>query len=80
MIQKLTMRELQKISASTIRALPHAVPIKSGNDTVAILVPIKQPSPELRAEVFARLEELDAQRTPEEEAEVEKFLAEIGEA
>lgn len=80
MITKLTMRELQKISAAKIRALPHSVPIKSGDETVAVLVPIRAPSPEVRAEVFANLDAVDATRSPEEKAEIETFLAEIGEA
>jgi hypothetical protein len=71
-----TMRELQKMSAATIRALPHAVPIKSGDETVGMLMPLKKPNPERMKEVLDRIEQhYDA--LPEETKEwLEKFLNE----
>jgi hypothetical protein len=41
-----TMRELQKMSAGAIEALPHPVPIKSGDRTVGILSPMRKPDPD----------------------------------
>ena len=41
MASGITMRELQKISASTIAALPHGLPIQNGNRTIGFLVPLK---------------------------------------
>jgi hypothetical protein len=35
----ITMRELQKMSAKKIRALTRPTPIKSGGETVAMLIP-----------------------------------------
>lgn len=70
----ITMRELQKMSAGAIAALPHSVPIKSGNDTVAVLVPIHRASPEFVASVLARIDAAAAARTPEQNALIEEVL------
>ena len=75
----ITMRELQKMSARTIAALPRAVPIRSGTETVAILTPLKKASPELIAQVAAILAEAEAQRTDEERAAIAEIMREIGE-
>jgi hypothetical protein len=37
----LSIRDLQKISADAIGALPGPTPVKSGNRTVGLLVPLK---------------------------------------
>lgn len=71
-----TMRELQKMSAATIRALPHAVPIKSGDETVAILTPLKKPDPERMKEVLDRIEAHYAGLSPETKDWLERFLEE----
>jgi antitoxin (DNA-binding transcriptional repressor) of toxin-antitoxin stability system len=72
----ISMRELQKLSAEKIRSLPHPVPIKSGGETVALLVP----RPEERAarlQHLARLSaELAASRSPEETERLERALGE----
>lgn len=62
----ITMRELQKISAGTIAALQHAVPVKSGAETVAVLVPLRRASPEAVASVLREVDEAAARRTPEQ--------------
>jgi len=72
----ISMRELQKMSAGAIQALPHAVPIKSGGDTVALLVPIHKGSPEAFDRLMARIDALAASRTPEETAALEIMLGE----
>lgn len=63
-----TMRELQKMSAAAIEALPHPVPIKSGERTVGVLSPVRKPDPEawdramqmIRAAAESRSKEIDA--------------------
>ena len=64
----ITMRDLQKMSAGSIAALPHAVPIKSGSATVALLVPIQKASPKLVARVMAKIDAAAQSRSPEETA------------
>jgi hypothetical protein len=70
----ITMRELQKMSAGTIQALPHAVPIKNGTTTVALLVPIQKASKELVEQVLSRIDEAAAKRPPERQALLETLL------
>ncbi len=72
----ITMRELQKMSAGAISAMPHALPIKSGNDTVAVLVPMHRASPEFLASVLARIDAAAAARTPEQNALVDEIVDE----
>jgi hypothetical protein len=72
----ISMRELQKMSAGAIQALPHAVPIKSGGDTVALLVPIHKGSPEAFERLMARIDALAASWTPEEKRKIEALLGE----
>src|SRR4051794_5312338 len=74
--EAITMRELQKMSAGAIRSLPHAVPVKSGAATVALLVPIQKASPELVASVLARIDAATAKRSPEQTAALEVALGE----
>lgn len=74
--EAITMRELQKMSAGAIRSLPHAVPVKSGAATVALLVPIQKASPELVASVLARIDAAAAKRSPERTAALEVALGE----
>jgi hypothetical protein len=74
--EAITMRELQKMSAGAIRALPHAVPVKSGATTVALLVPIQKAPPELVASVLARIDAAAAERSPEQTAALEIALGE----
>jgi hypothetical protein len=70
------MRELQKISAKTLQTLPHTVPIKSGSETVALLVPIRRVSPEQVASVLARIDAAAAARSPEQNILIDELLAE----
>ncbi|RYE81213.1 MAG: hypothetical protein EOP19_18255 [Hyphomicrobiales bacterium] len=71
-----TMRELQKMSAATIKALPHAVPIKSGDETVGMLMPLKKPDPERMNRVLDRIEEDYAKLSPETQQWLQRFLDE----
>lgn len=73
----ITMRELQKISAATIEALPHPVPIKSGDRTVAILSPLpRRIPPEGIRRIEAAIEAARATRSPEFEARLAAYLGE----
>lgn len=74
----ISMRQLQKMSARAIRALPHAVPIKSGTATVGVLMPVTVPTPERLREVLAQIDDTTKSRTPEEQAAVNALLAERG--
>lgn len=71
-----TMRELQKMSAATIKALPHAVPIKSGDETVGMLMPLRKPDPERMKRVLDRIEEDYAKLSPEAQQWLQRFLDE----
>jgi hypothetical protein len=71
-----TMRELQKMSAATIKALPHAVPVKNGDETVAVLAPLKKYDPEKWAAVFKRIDENNAKLSPEVRERIERMLGE----
>lgn len=72
----ITMREMQKLSASTIAALPHAVPVKSGATTVALLIPIRKASPDLVARVMAEVDAAAAARHPEDTARLAALVGE----
>lgn len=71
-----TMRELQKMSAGAIEALPHAVPIKSGKATIGLLVPVRKPD----VAALAAIEE-EAQRdyeslSPTMRERIDRYFAE----
>ncbi|MGX7708112.1 hypothetical protein [Methylobacterium sp. Gmos1] len=74
----ISMRELQKMSAGAIQALPHAVPIKNGTQTVGILLPLHRVSPDYMRKVLADIDAAAARRTPEENAVIDRLLAERG--
>jgi hypothetical protein len=63
----LSIRDLQKISGEAITALPGPTPVKSGDRTVAILIPLKPGDRDRLAAVLARAEELARGRDPEED-------------
>jgi hypothetical protein len=71
----LSIRDLQKLSADTILALPGPTTIKSGNRAVALLVPLKPPDPRRLKAALKLADELAKQRDP---AEDEAFLVSIG--
>jgi hypothetical protein len=52
------IRDLQKLSGETIGALAGPTPVKSGDRTVALLVPLKAADPDRIAAVLARAEGL----------------------
>jgi hypothetical protein len=71
----LSIRDLQKLSADTILALPGPTTIKSGNRAVALLVPLKPPDPKRLKAALKLADELAKERDP---AEDEAFLISIG--
>jgi hypothetical protein len=73
-----TMRELQKMSAATIKALPHAVPIKSGDEVVGMLTPLKRPDPEKIKQVLDRIADDYAALSPETQQWLQRYLDERG--
>jgi antitoxin (DNA-binding transcriptional repressor) of toxin-antitoxin stability system len=72
MANAITMRELQKLSATTIEKLPGTVPIQSDGRTVALLVPLRPASDEARARFRAALAKAQAERTPEEQIALDR--------
>ena len=60
----ISIRDLQKISGETIGALPGPTPVKSGDRTVGLLVPLKTADPDRLAAILARAEALATGRDP----------------
>jgi hypothetical protein len=60
----INIRELQKLSAETIGALPGPTAVKSGNKTVGLLIPLKAADPDGLAKVLADAEALAQGRDP----------------
>ena len=58
------LRDLQKLSAKSIGALPGPTTVKSGGRTVALLVPLKAADPDRLAAVLTRAEALAKDRDP----------------
>jgi hypothetical protein len=54
----ISIRDLQKMSSEAIGALPGPTPIKSGDRTVGLLVPLTRSDPDRLAAVLARAEAL----------------------
>jgi len=78
MTRALSMRDLQKLSAGAIQALPHAVPIKNGTATVGVLLPVRSASQEYLRTVLARIDAASAEHTPAENAAIDRLLDECG--
>ena len=72
MAHAITMRDLQKLSASTIEQLPGAVPVQSDGRTVALLVPLRPASQEARARFREALAKAQAERTAEEQEALDR--------
>ncbi len=60
----ISIRDLQKISGEAIGALPGPTPVKSGNRTVGLLIPLKATDPDRLAAVLARAEARARRRDP----------------
>jgi hypothetical protein len=71
----ISIRDLQKISGEAIGNLAGPTPVKSGDRTVGLLIPLKAADPDRLAAVLARAEALAKQRDP---AEDDAALAAMG--
>lgn len=71
----ISIRDLQKMSGETIGALPGPTPVKSGDRTVGLLIPLKAADSDRLAAVLARAGSLARGRDP---AGDEAALAEMG--
>lgn len=71
----ISIRDLQKISGDAIGALPGPTPVKSGDRTVGLLIPLKAADPDRLAAVLARAERLAKKR---DAAADDAALAEFG--
>lgn len=78
-VKTISMRDLQKISSAVIEALDHPVPIRNGDRTVALLVPVGRNAERDAAwERFAKaIEEAKAKRSPEEQAALDAYLDDL---
>lgn len=73
--RSVTMRELQKMSAGAIQALPHPVPITSGSAMIGLLVPTKRTDSDALARAAREAREEYEKLSPEMQARIERFLA-----
>jgi hypothetical protein len=53
-VNHISIRDLQRISGETIRELPGPTPVKSGDRTVGLLLPLRAADPDRLAAVLAR--------------------------
>jgi hypothetical protein len=58
----ISIRDLQKISGEAIGALPGPAPVKSGDRTVGLLIPLKVTDPDRLAAILLRAEALARDR------------------
>jgi hypothetical protein len=72
----LSIRDLQKISGEAIGALPGPTPVKSGDRTVGLLIPLKKADLGRLAAALAQAEELAKGR---DHAADDAVLAQFGE-
>lgn len=71
------IRDLQKLSADSITALPGPTPVKSGDRTVAILIPLKPVNMEGLRTVLAQAEELAKGRDHEADDEALRQFGDV---
>lgn len=63
----LSIRDLQKMSGETIGTLSGPTPVKSGDRTVGLLIPLKASDPDRLAKILARAEALARGRNPRDD-------------
>lgn len=71
------IRDLQKMSAETIQALPGPTPVKSGDRTIAILTPLKPVNMERLEAALAMAEELAKGRDPKADDEALRQFGDV---
>ena len=64
----ISIRDLQKISGKAISELPGTTPVKSGDRTIALLVPLKRANMDRLRKTLARAERLAKQRPISDDA------------
>lgn len=70
-----TMRELQKMSAGAIEALPHPVPITNGKAVIGLLSPIKKTDSDAIARIVDEARAEYEQLSPEMKARIDRFFS-----
>ena len=63
----ISIRDLQKISGKAISELPGTTPVKSGDRTIALLVPLKRANKDRLRANLAKAEKLAKTRDPKED-------------
>lgn len=63
----ISIRDLQKISGKAISELPGTTPVKSGDRTIALLVPLKRANMDRLRTTLAKAERLAKGRDPKED-------------
>lgn len=71
----LKIRDLQKISGETIRALAGPTPVKAGDRTIGVLIPLNVGDSDKLKAVLKRAESLAKKRDPNDD---EALMAEFG--
>jgi hypothetical protein len=71
------IRDLQKLSSESIQALPGPTPVKSGDRTVAILIPLKPVNMERLKAVLAKADELAKGRDPKADDEALRQFGDV---
>ena len=77
-MKSISMRDLQKISAKTIQSLPHAVPIKSGTATIALLLPMQRCNQDGLRRLIEQVDRASTAYTSEEKAGIDAIALERG--
>jgi hypothetical protein len=71
------IRDLQKLSGEAIQTLPGPTPVKSGDRTVAILIPLKPVNMERLEAALAMAEELAKGRDPKADDEALRQFGDV---
>jgi hypothetical protein len=71
----LSIRDLQKISGETIGGLDGPTPVKAGDRTIGVLIPLRVADPEKLDAVLRRAGQLAKKRDPKVD---KRFLSEFG--
>jgi len=71
------IRDLQKMSGETIAALPGPTPVKSGDRTVGILIPVKPVNMARLEAALAKAEELAKGRDPKADDEALRQFGDV---
>jgi hypothetical protein len=73
----ISIRDLQKISGKAISELPGTVPVKSGDRTIALLVPLKRANMKRLRANLAKAEKLAKGRDPKADDAALKKMGDV---